>query len=454
MTSINATSEFDNQYQPQFDGESHRTLDHETEKQLDKGKSLSSMLRIFGACAVIASLSLFLIEGWTDGNDLSRYLKLLAQTGLITSAGLFLSFIVKEVKGARMFFGLGLIAAVANFTILGALTYSIFPLDSAQGDYHSMLKWQAISLGEFLPLAIGAIVFLSFLTRFSFSIFARSAAGKLSLAFLLLNALLLVPAREAIYVSVLAGVALLVATQMTLGIIKRKELLLTAEAKFALACLFVPGLIIVCRALGLYAMDELVLLTVSALAYYALRTIGLQTQSEARKRGLAISQYLTGLVSAALLTSLVPESIEVIRISVLSLAILGVTYDIARLQSNANVSSTNIMVTLSTAILLGTNVINALALDTFAAIGLSTLLMLATLVVNNLLANNNNMRLLGSQLMALGGVLITGILMLIKLVVLMQVGAWVMIGGAGVLLIVLASLYERYGMSFKFAKAA
>jgi len=63
------------------------------------------MLRVFGACAVIASLSLFLIEGWTDGNDLNRYFKLLAQTGLITGAGLFLSFVVKEVKGARVFFG-------------------------------------------------------------------------------------------------------------------------------------------------------------------------------------------------------------------------------------------------------------------------------------------------------------------------------------------------------------
>jgi len=50
--------------------------------------SLSQVVRAFGACAIIASMSLFMFQGWAEGNDVMRYLKLLVQTGLLTSAGL------------------------------------------------------------------------------------------------------------------------------------------------------------------------------------------------------------------------------------------------------------------------------------------------------------------------------------------------------------------------------
>ena len=93
------------------------------ESILDKIKrvaSISEILRIIGACAVIASMSMFLLQGWSSGNDIARYFKLLTQTGLLAGAGLGLSFIIKEPKGARLFFGLALISIVSNFTILGA----------------------------------------------------------------------------------------------------------------------------------------------------------------------------------------------------------------------------------------------------------------------------------------------------------------------------------------------
>ena len=87
--------------------------------------SFSELLRIFGACAVLASMSLFLMNGWSEGNDIQRYLKLLAQTGLLTLGGLALSVGLKEYKGARLFYGLSLVSVAANFTILGALIYSM-----------------------------------------------------------------------------------------------------------------------------------------------------------------------------------------------------------------------------------------------------------------------------------------------------------------------------------------
>ena len=49
--------------------------------------TLSEALRILGATVLLASMSVFLLQGWNEGNDISRYLLLLAQTGLLAAAG-------------------------------------------------------------------------------------------------------------------------------------------------------------------------------------------------------------------------------------------------------------------------------------------------------------------------------------------------------------------------------
>ena len=69
------------------------------------------------------------MQGWSEGNDIRRYLLLLAQTGLLGAAGFALSHLVRETNGARIFFGLALVSIPANFTILGALLYSVFQWD-------------------------------------------------------------------------------------------------------------------------------------------------------------------------------------------------------------------------------------------------------------------------------------------------------------------------------------
>ena len=42
--------------------------------------TLSEALRILGAGVILVSMSVFLLQGWNDGNDIRRYLLLLAQT--------------------------------------------------------------------------------------------------------------------------------------------------------------------------------------------------------------------------------------------------------------------------------------------------------------------------------------------------------------------------------------
>jgi len=42
--------------------------------------TLSEALCVLGAAVILASMSVFLLQGWNEGNDISRYLLLLAQT--------------------------------------------------------------------------------------------------------------------------------------------------------------------------------------------------------------------------------------------------------------------------------------------------------------------------------------------------------------------------------------
>ena len=76
--------------------------------------TLSEALRFLGASVLVASMSVFLLQGWSEGNDVGRYLMLLAQSGLLAAAGLAMSHGLQESKGARIFFGVGLISIPAK----------------------------------------------------------------------------------------------------------------------------------------------------------------------------------------------------------------------------------------------------------------------------------------------------------------------------------------------------
>ena len=49
--------------------------------------TVSEVLRLLGAAIIVASMSVFLLQGWNEGNDIRRYLLLLSQTGLLAAAG-------------------------------------------------------------------------------------------------------------------------------------------------------------------------------------------------------------------------------------------------------------------------------------------------------------------------------------------------------------------------------
>lgn len=431
----------------------NRAMPDESQSFFDKLSrivSISQIARTFGACAVIVSMSLFMLQGWSEGNDISRYLKLLGQTGLLTAVGLLLSFVIKEYKGARVFFGLSLLSVVANFTILGALTYSITQWDGQLIDYPSMMKWVVIDPSTFLAVFVGAAMLLGLVSRFSFSIFARHISGTLTLSFLTMCALLLIPVRSSLIVCLLAGLSIWAAIKIVNRLRANDKLVMTPEAKAAMATLFLPAIIILARAVSLYKIDEVMLTGLSGLAYFALRT--LLTQVDARSittRLLGIVQYIVSLVLATSAMSLLPPSLDPFVGVIFAAVLSGLVFDQVNQSKDAGCSSWILNVT---AFMLVFSYLWLAVFDSHLSWKLSSLCAAGmTLTLSWLTSTKVHNR----QIINLAGVIgliASGILLSTRFLELINLSNWMLIGLAGVLLIVGASLYERYGLSLSARK--
>lgn len=244
--------------------------------------TVSEALRITGAAVLLASMSVFLLQGWNDGNDIQRYLLLLAQTGLLTAAGFAMSHGLKETKGARIFFGLALVSIPANFTILGALLYSVFQWDGGLSTYPGYATWQIEDVANIGITLGGAMLVLLPVTLFCFAIMARHSAKTLSLNFLLLNALLLLPMRNSMAAGTVALLGVFYALYVLGRLASKDRSLKTGEGRFALATLFIPLGIVLFRSMYFYQIDSLMVAMVSMALFLLARQASLFPDRGAR----------------------------------------------------------------------------------------------------------------------------------------------------------------------------
>lgn len=416
-------------------------------ERIESIASVSQLIRIFGSCAVLISMSLFMLKGWSDGNDITRYLKLLTQTGLLSGAGLALTFIIKEFKGARAFFGLALVSVVANFTILGSLTYSLFPLDNSMVEYPAMMKWVVVNPATFAPVFFGALALLSAVSFFGFNVFARQIAKPLTLGFLSLSALLLIPVRSSLIATGLAALAFLGAWMLIKHLSKSDKLVFTKETKGALAILLLPGLIIVARALSFYHIDEWTMLAVSGLAFFGLRSITME-MSLLASRAVAIAKYLLGALIALLIAMLLPTWLNSYSFFVPMLTMVAFTVD--QLHSNHDKGWKQVMVIASSWIIASLALLVA-AIYTQFSYSIQALIVCALIVALNLRASHLFGKRAGSQIVAILAFIVATLMVFFDLIQLAQLGNWVIIGIIGVSLILGASLYERYGLNLNKA---
>ena len=265
--------------------------------------TLSEALRILGAGVILASMSVFLMQGWSGGNDISRYFLLLAQTGLLGAAGFAMSHLVKETKGARLFFGLALVSIPANFTILGALLYSVFQWDGGLATYPGFADWRIEDVANIGMTMGAALLVLVPMALFCFAIMARHSAKPLALNFLLLNALLLLPIRSSLAAGVIALTGVVYALFIVAKLLRNDRALKTGEGKFALMTLFIPLGIILFRSMYFYQVDSLMIAMLTLVLFLVARQASLFPDRNPRVAvALELLSWPLGMVFAVALT--------------------------------------------------------------------------------------------------------------------------------------------------------
>lgn len=236
-----------------------------------KYASVSDALRLFGALGVAMAMGLFLLEGVEVANDLYRFLTMLGLTTALTAAGLIMSSVLKEQRGSRIFISLGLLSIPVNFTVFGALLYSIIPADSISINYPAFAHWQVGNASE-LPLALiaGVLVLLP-VAWLGFTVLARSERVWLSSALILGSAFLMIPVRLELWSAIIAIVSAASLAWIVKSNHNNSLALKTAEGRYAVALLFLSPIIIAVRSLILYEVSGILMLTLCGGAFLCAR---------------------------------------------------------------------------------------------------------------------------------------------------------------------------------------
>ncbi len=403
--------------------------------------SLAEFVRFFGAGMIVFALSLFLLQGVDATNDLQRFHLLLLQTGLLGVSGFAVGYLLKEPRGARVFFSLGLMSIPANMAVLGAMIYSVVNAGELTTHYPEYANWQASNLSEIATaLATGAVVLVP-MALFAFSIFARQSRVWLSAGYLVSSVVLLIPVRGTFMITVMAG---LLVTGILLLIRRQRasrEMVLTAGERFAQLLLFLPPVLMVVRSAMLYSSEFSMLVSLFSIAYLVLRFSSKQLKAPSWFANCVhLFTALAAVFLAGLLSSLVVTSGLFMAPSLAFCLILGVLLlDLSRLVPSAAVRWWMHLgwTLLCVPAFIGNHVFLA-----GAASIIVTLLICTLMIVSGVWFKTRLVTILGI-LALMGNVLIQGSYM----THLLFTSNWMTLAAAGAVIVVVGSLIERYGVS-------
>ena len=280
--------------------QSNKCAEKETFFQIiRKYATLSDCLRL----AVAVAMGLFFLEGVKVVNDLQRFLTMLGLTAALTGAGLVMSLVLKEQRGSRVFISLGLLSVPVNFTVFGALVYSVMPLDGMAINYPQFAHWQVASMADITMAIVSGLAVLLPVVWMGYSVLARSARNWLSITLFLCGLVLVVPVRAEFWASILALSATAIAWWLCQRFSKDSVVVKTTEGRFAIALLFIAPIVVVVRSLFLYEVSGVLVLTLGAGLYLTMRQLMTAHASEGFYAGfitfIAASAALVIAVSGA-----------------------------------------------------------------------------------------------------------------------------------------------------------
>jgi len=410
-------------------------------KSISEFATVSEILRTSGAMIIVASMSLFLIQGFNVAADVQRYGMLLLQTLLLTAGGFALSYLLKENKGARIFYALALISIPVNFTVLGALTFSL--TEAQTHTLPSFASWVVTDVNTMLITAIISAGILLPLTWFCLRIFARGSESTLSLGLLASCFTLLIPTRDVIFVGPLAIAGVLALIWMFKSIRKSNPLTAGSQNWFVKCVLFAPTLILIVRSGFLYQFDALVALTLATTAFLITRHVSSQlaTESLLRKCLEFIGAPIAVAMGIALFELLQPYGHES-AVTLISIAVtVELIFEIAF--RAGTVSMSRILSTLSMMIM-GLTLVELTMFNAGLDILAASVLLLA--MATFLMARTRR----GAESI-IGGLSIAVILTphLFELIEAIQLSNWIVLSIIGAVAVVGGSVLDRHGARIK-----
>lgn len=238
---------------------------------VSKFGSLSSLIRVVGVAAVVVSMCLFLFDGMGAVNDTQRFFTMLMLTGLLSAGGFSLAFILKEHRGARSFFGLALLSVPVNFTVLGALFYSVIQFDKVSTAYPTMAHWEILDVASLGTTVLIAALALIPVTILGVSVLAREGRSWLGIALLASSSLLLFPIRDTTWIAPLVAIMVVVLISVVKRFGANTISLNTLSGRFVQTLLFLPPAIMLFRSFWLYEVTALSSTVICLTIYAALR---------------------------------------------------------------------------------------------------------------------------------------------------------------------------------------
>ncbi len=402
--------------------------------------TFASLMRVAGGLLVLAAMAAFVMKGWSEGNDISRYMMLLSQTFILAVAGLALSYVVRENKGARVFFGLGLVSITVNMVTLGALIFSTTQWGSSLVAYPDFAKWQAADFASITVSLIATLIISLPIAWFSYKIFARNSAKLLVGLSLFSNLLLLVPVRESGLVAILAIVAFLVPIIMLRKAFNEDKTLRTTEGFFSIVTVFLPAIIIVLRSLWLYPINEVMQIAIAGTAFIALRVVSANFDRKSQANDIAIffSAALAYSIASSLFSIAYDFHYAMIHWNVFGIAAALLLVDIAsRYKSKVG------FCTLAAIVLSACSIIPAVLNNAMISPILCILAGIAIIYIGRYASHKT--------ITYLGGITIIGGVAqhIYDLFSFIDFSNWITLAITGSIIIIAASLFERHGAVLK-----
>lgn len=272
-------------------------------------KTLSSLLRVFGAGVLVSSLSLFLFQGWTGSEDIYRFATLIGFSGLLTVAGFVCARLINENISARLFLGIALLSVIVNFAVAGGLIYSGMQSVLVSTTLPEFARWHIGSGISVSLLGLASIVVLTPVSIIAFRALARKSSGTLFKLFVATNALLLVPVRDSDSIVVVGAVLAVIVIRQLIKLGRDDASLSTVEGRFAKALVFAPVLVLMGRSLFFYDPGSFAFAILSGLVFVILRQIGLALSPRSTtSKALGVVSAPIAFVTATMCTNVLAQA--------------------------------------------------------------------------------------------------------------------------------------------------